>query len=188
MYDISWWHRSQKWLLDFASSPVCRQPCPSYPLMRGLPSTIGSSYRELVQLVTNRSATTLCNRISHANNDRDSRIGYPLNAEALHSSRFSNGETFVSIETSVRGADVFIIQTASDPVNDMLMELLIAVSACKMASARSITAVMPCYPYARQDRKDRSRAPITAKLVATMLEGAGCNHIIVSTKSFTRDM
>ncbi|KAH8693208.1 phosphoribosyl diphosphate synthase [Talaromyces proteolyticus] len=125
----------------------------------GLRLLSGSSYRELAQLVTKR-------------------IGYPLSAEALHISRFSNGETFVSIEASVRGADVFIIQTASDPVNDMLMELLIAVSACKMASARSITAVMPCYPYARQDRKDRSRAPITAKLVATMLESAGCNHII----------
>lgn len=62
----------------------------------------------------------------------------------------------------------------------MLMELLIAISACKTASARRITAVLPCFPYARQDRKDRSRAPITAKLVANMLEAAGCNHVIVS--------
>ena len=107
------------------------------------------------------------------------RIGYPVSSQALHSTRFSNGETFVSIEASVRGGDVFILQTASEPVNDMLMELLIAISACKMASAKRITAVIPCFPYARQDKKDRSRAPITAKLVANMLEGAGCTHVIV---------
>ncbi|KAH8668835.1 phosphoribosyltransferase-like protein [Xylariales sp. PMI_506] len=125
----------------------------------GLRILSGTSYRDLARLVSDR-------------------IGYSLSWEALQSSRFSNGETFVSIGTSVRGADVFIIQTASESVNDMLMELLIAISACKMASANSITAVIPCFPYARQDRKDRSRAPITAKLVATMLEGAGCDHVI----------
>lgn len=108
------------------------------------------------------------------------RIGYPVRSGALHSTRFSNGETFVSIDSSVRNADVFIIQTASNPVNDMLMELLIAINACKIASARRITAVVPCFPYARQDKKDRSRAPITAKLVANMLESAGCSHVIVS--------
>lgn len=96
------------------------------------------------------------------------------------SSKFSNGETLVTIGESVRDVDVFILQTASESVNDALMELLIAISACKMASARRITAVLPCFPYARQDRKDRSRAPITAKLVANMLEVAGCNHVIVS--------
>lgn len=82
------------------------------------------------------------------------------------------------IEQSVRDADVFIIQTASDPVNDMLMELIITINACKIASAKRITAVLPCFPYARQDKKDRSRAPITAKVVANMLEGAGCHHVI----------
>ncbi|EXJ89317.1 ribose-phosphate pyrophosphokinase 3 [Capronia epimyces CBS 606.96] len=96
----------------------------------------------------------------------------------MTSSRFSNGETIVVIETSVRDADVFVIQTAADPVNDMLIELLITISACKIASARRITAVLPCFPYSRQDKKDRSRAPITAKLVANMLETAGCSHVI----------
>ncbi|KIW15822.1 hypothetical protein PV08_05872 [Exophiala spinifera] len=96
----------------------------------------------------------------------------------ISSSRFSNGETNVVIERSVRDADVFIIQTASEPVNDMLMELIIAINACKIASARRITAVLPCFPYARQDKKDRSRAPITAKVVANMLESAGCHHVI----------
>ncbi len=99
----------------------------------------------------------------------------------LVTSRFSNGETLVTISDSVRDQDVFIIQTAAEPVNDLLMELLITISACKTSSARRITAVLPCFPYARQDKKDRSRAPITAKLVATMLEAAGCHHVIVST-------
>ncbi|RJE25352.1 ribose-phosphate pyrophosphokinase [Aspergillus sclerotialis] len=106
------------------------------------------------------------------------RIGNPVGLEALRSTRFSNGENCVTIATSVRNADVFIIQTASTPVNDMIMELLIAINACKIASARRITAVMPCFPYSRQDKKDRSRAPITAKLVANILESAGCNHVI----------
>lgn len=80
----------------------------------------------------------------------------------------------------MRGANVFIMQTASEPVNDMLMELLIAISACKIASAKEIVAVIPCFPYSRQDKKDRSRAPITAKLMANLLEAAGCTHVIVS--------
>ncbi|PKY08120.1 phosphoribosyl diphosphate synthase, partial [Aspergillus campestris IBT 28561] len=96
----------------------------------------------------------------------------------LVTTRFSNGETFVSIGASVRNADVFILQTASEPVNDRLMELLIAINACKIASAKRVTAVIPCFPYSRQDKKDRSRGPITAKLVANMLESAGCNHVI----------
>ncbi len=106
------------------------------------------------------------------------KLGDRSPSDKLTSSRFSNGETIVVIKSSVRDADVFIIQTASDPVNDVLMELLITVSACKTASAKRITAVLPCFPYSRQDKKDRSRAPITAKLVANMLETAGCNHVI----------
>lgn len=80
---------------------------------------------------------------------------------------------------SVRDEDVFIIQTGADSINDHLMELLIMINACRTASARRITAVIPCFPYARQDKKDKSRAPITAKLVANMLQTAGCNHVIV---------
>ncbi|KAH9811409.1 phosphoribosyltransferase-like protein [Melampsora americana] len=102
--------------------------------------------------------------------------------------KFSDGETSVAIDESVREEDVFIIQTgfnpsvgpgtqAADP-NDLLMELLILISACKTASAKRITAVIPCFPYSRMDRKDRSRAPITAKLVANMLQVAGCDHLI----------
>ncbi|KAJ3507679.1 hypothetical protein NLJ89_g6169 [Agrocybe chaxingu] len=92
--------------------------------------------------------------------------------------KFSNGETNVKVSESVRDEDVFIIQSGCDDANDNLMELLILISACKTASARRITAVIPCFPYARNDKKDKSRAPITAKLVANMLVVAGCDHVI----------
>lgn len=92
--------------------------------------------------------------------------------------KFSNGEINVKISESVRDEDVFIIQSGCSDVNDNLMELLILISACKTASARRITAVIPCFPYARMDKKDKSRAPITAKLVANMLTVAGCDHVI----------
>jgi len=92
--------------------------------------------------------------------------------------KFSNGEISVKIAESIREEDVFIIQSGSHDVNDNLMELLILISACKTASARRITAVIPCFPYARMDKKDKSRAPITAKLVANMLAVAGCDHVI----------
>ncbi|KIK59134.1 hypothetical protein GYMLUDRAFT_262213 [Collybiopsis luxurians FD-317 M1] len=92
--------------------------------------------------------------------------------------KFSNGETNVKISESVRDEDVFIIQSGCRDANDDLMELLILISACKTASARRITAVIPSFPYARMDKKDKSRAPITAKLVANMLVVAGCDHVI----------
>lgn len=104
------------------------------------------------------------------------RLGHPLSACKLD--KFANGETKVEIGESVRGEDVFIIQSGCGSINDNLMELLIMINACKIASAQKITAVIPCFPYARQDRKDKSRAPISAKLVANMLSVAGANHII----------
>ncbi|EPE09269.1 ribose-phosphate pyrophosphokinase [Ophiostoma piceae UAMH 11346] len=92
---------------------------------------------------------------------------------------YSNQETSVTIGESVRDEDVFILQsTAPGDINDGLMELLIMIHACRTASARRITAVVPNFPYARQDKKDKSRAPISAKLIANMLETAGCNHVI----------
>ncbi|KAI6046779.1 phosphoribosyltransferase-like protein [Pisolithus marmoratus] len=104
------------------------------------------------------------------------RLGVPLTP--CMPQKFSNGEINVKIAESVREEDVFIIQSGCSDVNDNLMELLILISACKTASARRITAVIPCFPYARMDKKDKSRAPITAKLVANMLVCAGCDHII----------
>lgn len=103
-------------------------------------------------------------------------IGLPLgNAEVV---RFSDGEIQVKLNESVRGADVFVIQSTSAPVNQNLMELLIMVDALKRASAKSINVVIPYYGYARQDRKARARDPITAKLVANLLETAGAHRVI----------
>lgn len=93
-------------------------------------------------------------------------------------SKFSDGETSVHIAETVRGRDLFIIQSTSTPVNDNLMELLILIDAAKRASAGRITAVMPYFGYARQDRKARSRDPITAKLVADLLTSAGADRVL----------
>lgn len=92
--------------------------------------------------------------------------------------RFANGEIFCEIEKNVRGADVFVIQSVCAPVNDNLMELLIMIDALKRASADSITAVIPHYGYARQDRKASPRTPITAKLVADVLTVAGASRVV----------
>ena len=91
---------------------------------------------------------------------------------------FNNGETQVIIDESVRGKDVFIVQPTCNPVNDSMMELLIMVDAAKRASARTITAVIPYYAYARQDRKTRGREPISAKLMANLLTTAGVTRVI----------
>ncbi len=93
-------------------------------------------------------------------------------------SHFNNGETQVMIDESIRGQDIFIIQPTSYPVNDNLMELLIMADACRRASAHSITAVVPYYAYARQDRKTRGREPISAKLVANLMECAGITRMV----------
>jgi ribose-phosphate pyrophosphokinase len=91
---------------------------------------------------------------------------------------FPDGETFVKIEENVRGEDVFIIQPTSPPTNHNLMELFIMIDAVRRASAKRITAVLPFYGYARQDRKDQPRVPITAKLVANLIVAAGANRIL----------
>lgn len=92
--------------------------------------------------------------------------------------RFNNGEIQVKIDESVRGTEVFVIQPTSQPVNDNLMELLIMVDAFRRASAKHITAVIPYYAYARQDRKTRGREPISAKLVANLLTTAGVTRVV----------
>ena len=93
-------------------------------------------------------------------------------------SAFPDGETFVKIEENVRGEDVFIVQSTSPPTNHHLMELFIIMDALRRASAARITAVLPFYGYARQDRKDQPRVPITAKLVANLLVAAGANRVL----------
>lgn len=93
-------------------------------------------------------------------------------------SSFSDGEIRIKIEENVRGADVFVVQSSCQPVNDSLMELLIMIDALKRSSANRITAVIPYFGYARQDRKDQPRVPITAKLVADLITTAGADRVL----------
>jgi ribose-phosphate pyrophosphokinase len=103
-----------------------------------------------------------------------------LGIEKGHASlySFADGETYVQIDENVRGADVFVIQPTSPPANDNLMELLIMLDAFKRSSARRVTAVLPYYGYARQDRKDKPRVPITSKLVADLITAAGADRVL----------
>lgn len=103
-------------------------------------------------------------------------LAIPLGKSTLK--RFSDGELFVEIEENIRGADVFIVQPTCSPVNENLMELLIMVDAARRASARRITAVIPYYGYARQDRKTAPRTPISAKLVANLIVIAGARRVL----------
>src|SRR5215471_15176444 len=92
--------------------------------------------------------------------------------------RFADNEAWVTIDENVRGEDVFVLQSTSFPANDNLMELLVIIDALKRASARRITAVMPYFGYARQDRKTGGRTPISAKLVANLIERAGADRVL----------
>jgi len=103
-------------------------------------------------------------------------LNLPLTQASMR--RFSDMEVFVEINENVRGEDVFIIQSTSYPANDNLMELLVAIDALRRASARRITAVIPYYGYARQDRKSGGRTPISAKLVANLITVAGANRVL----------
>lgn len=103
-------------------------------------------------------------------------VGVELGKSSV--TQFSDGEIQVNIEESIRGCHVYVVQSTSSPVNDNLMELLIMIDALKRASAKTINVVMPYYGYARQDRKARAREPITAKLVANMIEKAGATRLL----------
>jgi ribose-phosphate pyrophosphokinase len=103
-------------------------------------------------------------------------LGCPVGEAMIK--KFADGETHLQIQENVRGADVFLVQPTSTPVDHNLMELLLLLDAFKRASAERITAVLPYYGYARQDRKDKPRMPISAKLVASLLETAGANRVL----------
>ncbi len=103
-------------------------------------------------------------------------MGVPLGDATVNC--FPDGESFVKINENIRGADIYIIQSTCPPTNHHLMELLIMIDAAKRASTQRITAVIPFYGYARQDRKDQPRVPITAKLVANLLMSAGANRVL----------
>lgn len=117
-----------------------------------------------------------CNSNKEMAEDIAKEVGVPLGKS--HVSTFADGETSVSIGETVRGSDVFIVQSTCKPVNDNLMELLIMTDAMVRASANSITAVIPYFGYARQDRKTRARDPISAKLVADLITVAGVDRVL----------
>ena len=104
------------------------------------------------------------------------RLGIDLGGVTLKT--FANGEIYVRFEESVRGADVFLVQSTCRPVNDSLMELLIMINAAKLASAHRITAVIPWYGYSRQDKKSAPREPITARLIADLLNASGVDRVL----------
>ncbi|KAI8449737.1 ribose-phosphate pyrophosphokinase [Phakopsora pachyrhizi] len=134
-----------------------------------------------ISMMSNFSSLKLFSGTSHPSlaHQVSRRLGIPLSAASI--ARLPSGEISVSIKESVRQADVYILGTASSPActtNSSLMELLVMIHSCSIASAGRITAVIPHFPYARQDKKDKSRAPITAKLVANMIREAGAHHVI----------
>lgn len=124
---------------------------------------------EKLKLITCNSNQKLASEIADC-------IGVPLSDSEIV--RFSDGEIQIRLDESVRGCDVYVIQSTCAPVNDHLMELLIMLDALKRASAKTINVVVPYYGYARQDRKARARDPITAKLVANLIETAGADRVI----------
>src|SRR5215472_978391 len=133
------------------------------------PKPIRSMTHDRIKIFTGNANPALTREIC-------SSLGLPL-AEASVK-QFSDGENYIQILENVRGADVFVVQPTCRPVDSSLMELLLMIHALKLASAERITAVLPYYGYARQDRKDKPRVPISAKLVASLIERAGANRIL----------
>ena len=127
------------------------------------------AYSEKIKVITGNSnpefAKTICKELG-------------IDLAKAEVKRFADGEASISLTETVRGADVFLIQSTCKPVNDHLMELLVMIDACSRASAGRITAVIPYYGYARQDRKAKSRDPISSKLVANMLTAAGADRVL----------
>ncbi|XP_063603899.1 ribose-phosphate pyrophosphokinase 2-like isoform X2 [Penaeus indicus] len=144
-------------------------PGRALPLLPAPPSPAGRRKMPNIKIFSGSSHPDLAQRVVD-------RLGIDLGK--VVTKKFSNLETCVEIGESVRGEDVYIVQSGCGEINDNLMEMLIMINACKIASAARVTAVIPCFPYARQDKKDKSRAPISAKLVANMLSVAGADHII----------
>jgi ribose-phosphate pyrophosphokinase len=137
------------------------QPSPGHWLERGP--------QKRLMVFSGRSHPTLAERIAE-------QLGVELGEIELHT--FDNGEAYCRYCESIRGADLFLVQTGSPPVDQNLMELLLMIQAARLGSAKRITAVIPLYPYARQDRKAKPREPISARLVADMLQVAGADRVL----------
>jgi ribose-phosphate pyrophosphokinase len=136
-------------------------PKPGHWIERGPPKRL--------MVFAGRSHPDLAQRIAE-------QLGLELGEVTLK--QFANGETYCRYDESIRGADLFIVQTGCDPIDRNLMELLFLIQAAKLGSAKRITAVMPLFPYARQDRKAKPREPISARLVADMIQTAGADRVL----------
>ncbi|MDX6447989.1 MAG: ribose-phosphate pyrophosphokinae, partial [Gaiellaceae bacterium] len=143
------------------SDSTSSQPAPGHWIERG-PS-------KRLMVFSGRSHPQLAGQIAE-------HLGVELGEIELET--FANGETYCRYNESIRGADVFLVQTGCRPIDENLMELLFMIQAAKLASAKRITAVMPLFPYARQDRKAKPREPISARLVADMLQLAGADRLL----------
>ena len=143
------------------SSEPMTQPDPGHWLERGP--------QKRLMVFSGRSHPDLAQRIVEP-------LGVELGEIELHT--FGNGETYIRYCESIRGADIFLVQTGCEPVDQNLMELLLMIQAAKLASAKRITAVIPWFPYARQDRKAKPREPISARLIADMLQLAGADRVL----------
>jgi ribose-phosphate pyrophosphokinase len=158
--------------IESATTELTQLPGLEAPATGALPSpekTIEMGPMKRLMLFSGRSNRALAEDIGR-------HLGIELGEVSLKT--FANDETDCRYGESIRGADVFIVQSGSPPVNDHLVELLIMIQAAKLASAKRITAVIPWFPYTRQDKKSKPREPITAKLVADMLEVAGVDRVL----------
>ncbi len=139
----------------------------SAPLLDTSPSSVADSYR--LKIFAGSANPGLAQEVARY---LDMDLGPMVNK------RFADGEIYIQIQESIRGADVYLIQPTCRPVNDHMMELLVMIDACRRASARQITAVLPYYGYARADRKTAGREAITAKLIANMVTHAGAHRVL----------
>ena len=134
---------------------------------------MSNHYKDLAKLISGRSNIELAQNISIS-------LGIPLTLCCLDD--FSNTELKVEIQESIRGYDIFIIQSGGFDdklsINDYLMELMCLINACKLSGSKTITVILPCFPYARSDKKDTPRVPIGASLITTILEAIGVNRIV----------
>jgi ribose-phosphate pyrophosphokinase len=141
--------------------PLLTEPQPGHWIERGP--------QKRLMVVAGRSHPELAQRIA-------AQLGVQLGEIELHT--FGNGETYCRYDESIRGADIFLVQTGCQPVDQNIMELLFMIQAAKLASAKRITAVIPWFPYSRQDRKAKPREPISARLIADMLQLAGADRVL----------
>jgi ribose-phosphate pyrophosphokinase len=148
-------------LPGFGVTPGAPRPSPDHWIERGP--------QKRLMVFSGRSHPELAQRIG-------AHLGVELGEVELET--FANGETYCRYGESIRGADVFVVQTGCDPVDRNVMELLLMIQAAKLASAKRITAVVPWFPYSRQDRKAKPREPISGRLLADMLQLAGVDRVL----------